>query len=88
MSAITCCYADVSSAILLDKMHDIKSWLAPNLNMLQHHSFPHVFRFTRNRSGEVVMHYKEWSQSPWEPSTGIQLFKVYYNNIVQHTSST
>ena len=82
MSAITKCYADVSSAILLEHMYDIKSWLEPHLEGLQNHSFPHIFRFTLNTSGEVVMHYKDWSKSPWEPTaSGIKLFKVH--NIIK-----
>ena len=78
LSAITSCYADVSSAVLLDTMYDVKSWLTPHLDMLQYHSYPHVFRFTCNALGEVVMFYKQWSKSPWEPTSGIKLFKVNF----------
>ena len=62
---------------MIEYMFDIKSWLMPHLYTLQNHSYPHIFRFTRDGSGEVVMHYKDWNKSPWEPSdNGIRLFKV------------
>ena len=78
MSAIESSYADVPQATLIDKMYDVKSWLLPHLDPLHNHSYPHIFRFKRDASGTVVMKYKEWSKSPWEPSdAGIILFKVY-----------
>lgn len=78
MNAVQSCYSDVAEANLIEHMFDVKTWLAKCLLPLHNHSYPHIFRFSTGESGEVVMHYKEWSESSWEPcgSSGITLFKV------------
>lgn len=77
MAAVKNCYSDVPEANHVDCIFDVKSWLAKHILPLHNHSHPHVFRFSTGESGEVVMHYKEWSESSWEPhGNGIKLFKV------------
>lgn len=78
MTAVQKCYADVPEANLLEHIFDVKTWLSAHLFQLHNHSHPHIFRFKTGESGEVVMHYKDWSESSWEPhGNGIKLFKVY-----------
>ena len=78
LSGITKCYSDVPEANMIEHMFDVKSWIAPHLERLENHSYPHIFRFIKNSSGSVRMFYKDWSDSPWKPSLGdgICLFKV------------
>ncbi len=79
MAAVQRCYSDVSEATVINHIFDVKSWLLPHLHKLHNHSHYHIFRFSRDATGLVVMHYKEWNESQWEPTTcGIQLFKVRY----------
>jgi hypothetical protein len=78
MIAVQKCYSDVPEALLLEHIFDVKTWISGHLFQLHNHSHPHIFRFKSGESGEVVMHYKDWSASTWEPQgNGIQLFKVY-----------
>ena len=78
LTAVKKCYSDVPEANTIDHMFDVKSWLSEHLLKLHNHSYPHIFRFTIGESGEVVMHYKEWSECSWEPyNNGVKLFKVY-----------
>ena len=76
------CYADLPEATEVKHMFDVKSWLAPFLLKIHNHSHPHIFRFRIGTNGSVEMHYKEWSESPWQPTeSGIQLFQVHYYKI-------
>ena len=66
-------------ACLVESVFDVKSWLEPHLHKLHNHSHRHIFRFTRDSTGAVVMHCKDWSGSEyqWEPvDGGIKLFEV------------
>ena len=85
LTAIEKCYSDVPKANTIVHMYDIKSWLSAHLLKLHNHSHPHIFRFTTGESGEVVMHYKEWSECSWEPhDNGIKLFKVKPGTCMSH----
>ena len=82
IQAVSTSYKD-TEAHILKNVYDVKSWLEPCLNSLFNHSRPHVFRFRRGLSGSTEMHYKHWSDSPWEPAgTGISLLKVRTNYIL------
>ena len=53
---------------------DFKEWIDPYLANIEYHSKYHVYRFTIGKSGDVEMHYKQYSSMPWEPhEDGIQL---------------
>ena len=77
-TAVMKSYADVPDVTVLSDIFDVKSWLTPYLlKLCYNHSHPHIFRFSLSLSGDVVMHYKDWSMSPWQPTgDGIKLFKV------------
>ena len=77
-SSVAKCYSDVPEANMVEYMFDVRSWIAPHLNKLEYHSHPHIFRFSKSLSGSVTMFYKDWTNSPWKPSSGdgISLFKV------------
>ena len=77
LSAIKNCYGTMGDPTLLEHVFDIKAWLQPHLKKLHNHSHHHIFRFTRDARGVVVMHTKDWNESEWEPAdSGIDLFKV------------
>lgn len=79
MTAIKNCYSDVPEANFLEHVFDVKTWLSAHILPLHNHSYPHIFRFVTGQSGEVVMYYKMWSESSWEPvQNGVKLFKVIY----------
>ena len=61
--------------ILLESVHDVRSWLAPFIKDLHGHSQPHCFRFTLNSDEQAVMHYKNWTNEGWSKE-GIELLKV------------
>lgn len=85
IQAVSNSYKDIEAHILKN-VFDVKSWLEPCLNSLFNHSRPHIFRFRRGLSGSAEMHYKHWSDSPWEPAgTGIFLLKVRTLNYLINT---
>lgn len=46
----------------------IKGWHEPCLNKIQHHLYPHVYRFFK-RNGIVTMKYKNWARDKtWLPN--------------------
>ncbi|XP_078659995.1 uncharacterized protein LOC144904736 [Branchiostoma floridae x Branchiostoma belcheri] len=50
-------------------MWDIKNWLQPCLAPIEGHSKPHMYRFTKDRTGHVTLQYKMWSTDPiWRPT--------------------
>ena len=61
--------------ILLESLHDVRSWLAPYIKEIHGHSQPHCFRFTLTEDDKVVMHYKNWSHEGWSEE-GLLLLKV------------
>ena len=53
---------------------DFKEWINPYLAEMDHHSKYHAYRFTLGKSGDVEMHYKQYSSMAWEPhKDGVQL---------------
>ena len=55
---------------LVDGVWDFKAYIEPYLNVLEGHSKYAVFRFTRDETDHVEMHYKVSSTHPWEPKEG------------------
>ena len=52
---------------LIDGVWDFKKWMEPYLGIIEKHSKYLVFRFTLNSSGKAELHYKRFSDHPWEP---------------------
>ncbi len=47
------------------------------MGKIEGHSKYHVFRFTLNSEHKAEMHYKQYTEKPWEPSNaGIVLLSV------------
>ena len=64
---------------LLKGVWDIKEWITPFLNPLKGHSKYLVFRFTLDNNGEAELHYKRFSDNPWEPEgAGLKLLSVSF----------
>ena len=65
---------------LLDGVWDFKKWMEPYLANIEKHSKYLAFRFTLNSSGNAELHYKRFSDGPWEPENAgkcvIQVFEV------------
>ena len=52
-------HADVRPYVgVLSDIFDVKSWLTPHSIPLHNHSHPHIFRFSIDLSGNMVMYYK------------------------------
>ena len=67
----------VAGVSTLRYLFDVKSWIAPYLEEIHHHTSPHIFRFQKNAQGRAVMHYKHWSHEQWEPEQAeLLLLKV------------
>ena len=66
---------------LLKGVWDIKAWIIPFLAPLTGHSKYLVFRFTMGKSGKAKLHYKRYSDSPWEPDgDGLEVISVSFND--------
>ena len=62
-------------------MWDIKTWLKPVLGKVEGHSKYLVYRFTLGSNNRAEMHYKKFSDLPWEPKgVGVHLLSVYVNS--------
>lgn len=62
---------------LIDGIWDFKEWMEPYLANIQNHSKYLCFRFSRNASGIVELHYKKFSDMPWEPENeGLKVLSV------------
>lgn len=74
----------VPKTSLLDGVWDFKSWIEPHLNDIKYHSKYICFRFTLNSStGKAELHYKKFSDSPWEPEKEhLQILSVSINKYV------
>ena len=56
---------------------DIRAWLAPHIQEIHCHTYPHIFLFKKNESGKGVMLYKHWSHENWEfPEGDSAILKV------------
>lgn len=60
--------------LVLEKIFDIRNWVADELEDIHNHTYPHIFRFSLGRDGRCVMQTKQWSHHQW--SSGIVLLKV------------
>ena len=49
-------------------MYDFRSWLEPCINLIQHHTKPLHYRFKKNHSGNLLVHYKGNHDRPWKHS--------------------
>ena len=77
LEALPKSFVDLPAANVLEHVFDVKTWLSPHLNSLHNHTHPHVFWLRKGITGAVEMHYKHYSDSPWEPTgPGLALFKV------------
>lgn len=62
---------------LVDGVLDFKAYVQPFLNTLHGHSKYGVFRFTLNSENHAELHYKQYSDQPWQPEhSGIQVVSV------------
>ena len=55
---------------------DFKAWMEPFLGALKYHSKYLCFRFTMNDTEEAELHYKMFSDHPWEPEIGVVILSV------------
>ena len=72
-------YTPVPTVVLLEKIFDVRLWLAPSIHQIHGHSQPHCFRFKLDND-QAVMHYKNWSHECWS-ETPIVMLKVSCNTI-------
>jgi len=64
-------------AKMVTDVWNYKAWMEPHQGRMGGHSKYHIFRFSLNSSQKAVMHYKQYSSSPWKPSgAGLELLKV------------
>ena len=49
------CMTFTSTVERLTNCYAVREWLLPNLNLMQDHSHPHVFRFTKNDEGKMIL---------------------------------
>ena len=75
MKATEQSYTPHPTVKILPYVYDVKSWLAPHIEDLHGHTQPHCFKFTRDREGCAVMHFKNWSSDLWS-SECLNLLKV------------
>ena len=62
MDAFEKSYTPTPTAILLDNLPDFVTWLKPYMaNIVKLQSYPHVFKFIRNRQGKSELLVKKWS---------------------------
>ncbi|XP_061195044.1 uncharacterized protein LOC133203240 [Saccostrea echinata] len=66
----------LNGAKQLRGLFDIKTWLEPCLNQIKKHSKPLHFKFNRDISQRVVMHYRPNSSRPWTPTVETMLHAV------------
>lgn len=52
-------------------MFNISGWLAPHIENLKHHVYPHSYKFAKDDAGKVGMWYKQWTRDRvWLPEEG------------------
>ena len=69
-------YTLVPLVQMLDGVYDVKSWLTPYIEDIHGHSSPHCFKFIKSNT-EVLLYYKNWSDSSWCPDTSaLKILKV------------
>ncbi|XP_062576087.1 uncharacterized protein LOC134237971 [Saccostrea cucullata] len=66
----------LNGAKQLRGLFDLKTWLEPCLNQIKKHSKPLHFKFSRDTSKKVVMHYRPNSSRPWSPTEETMLHTV------------
>lgn len=77
LSSIKQSFTPSPISAMIGGVWDVKLYMEPFLCKIQNHSRYGVFRFTRNNSDHVEMHYKRWSDGPWEPKdAGIEVISV------------
>ena len=47
-------------------MYDFRSWLEPCINSIQYHTKPLHYRFKKDHSGNLLVHYKGNHDRPWK----------------------
>lgn len=62
---------------LLEGVYDVKSWLLPHIEDIHGHTAPHCFKFIKI-GNEVLLYYKNWSDSSWcQDTSAIKILKVH-----------
>ena len=62
MDAFENSYTPTPTAVLLDNLPDFVTWLKPYMaNIVKLQSYPHVFKFIKNRQGKSELFVKKWS---------------------------
>ncbi|KAK3098746.1 hypothetical protein FSP39_022657 [Pinctada imbricata] len=56
----------VGGARRLGGLYDIKTWLAPWINDIEHHSKPLHYKFSRDHLSKVIVKYRSLSTKPWK----------------------
>ena len=60
----------------LHGLFDIKTWLTPHINRIQHHSKPLHFKFSKGHSDNIVFQYKGRHNQPWTSADNTILDKI------------
>jgi len=64
-------------AKMVTDVWNYKAWMEPHQGRMGGHSKHRIFRFSLNSSQKAVMHYKQYSSTPWQPSVAVlNLLKV------------
>lgn len=84
LQAISQSYTPSPCAQLVESVWDFKKWLDPYIPRIEQHSRYLCYRFTYSQ-GRVQMHYKRFSDMPWEPTNcGVAvLFVSLYSEFME-----
>ena len=71
LQLITNCYSPSPEPEQVEFLYDITRWIAPHIEDVKHHIYPHSFKFAKDHSGKVGMWYKQWAKDDqWLPEEG------------------
>ena len=74
--AIAASFTPKPETELLECVHDVRNWLAPNIADIHGHTDPHCFKFLYcNTENKALMYYRNWSDEQWSKD-GLQVLMV------------
>ena len=74
--AIAASFTPKPETELLERVHDVRNWLAPNIADIHGHTDPHCFKFLYcNTENKALMYYRNWSDEQWSKD-GLQVLNI------------
>lgn len=56
------CYTPSPEPEQVAFLYDASGWIAPHIENVKHHIYPHSFNFAKDNSDKVGMWYKQWAK--------------------------